>query len=246
MKLLSAALCALCACTGGATARLALDNQTTAAAPRSAVLGDGTALRLKLIAVYLTEDIDAVTQNNVGMTSMIWLNPECNDDISGCNVEGLASPPGGPRITSYFDLARPSAEVTADLHSQDTTIGVGTYRFARVEMCKAMPGETPTVPTLRWAGPGMTEQPFTSTDCTRNSLAFDPPLVLAEGDAVNVELGYDLAETIVTGAPAPSSQACSTHSIAGESRCFRACVDTSPTTRSCMDFPSFAPTATQL
>jgi hypothetical protein len=210
------------------------------------VLGDGTALRLKLIAVYLTEDIDPVMQDNIGTTSMIWLNPECDGDISGCNVDGLASPPGGPRITSYFDLARPSAEVTADLHAQDTIITAATYRYARIEMCKAMPGETPTIPTLRWAGPGMAEQAFTSTDCTRDSIAFDPPLALVEGDAVHVELGYDLAETIVTGAPAPASQPCSSASIAGESRCFRACADTSPTTRSCMDFPAFAPTATQI
>jgi hypothetical protein len=232
------------ACTGGATARLTLDNQTTSSSSRSGVLADGTSLRLKLLAVYLAADIDPVTMDNVGTTSMIWMNPECDGDISGCNVDGLVNP-AGPRVTSYFDLSRPSAEITADLHSQDTTIDPGTYRYARIELCKVMGGETqPTVPTLRWAGPGMTEQPFTSTDCTRNSLAFDPPLALAEGDAVGVELGYDLATSIVTGTPASSSTFCGSHAIDGDPRCFRACADTSPTTRSCMDFPSFQPTAT--
>src|ERR1041384_2340395 len=155
--LLLTVLAPLTAGMGSASARLALDNQTATARPHTAsLLADGTSLRLKLIAAYLSEDVDPTTQNNIGQTAMIWLNPECNDHISGCNVEGMTLPPG-PRITQYFDLARPSAEVTADLNAQDTPIEPATYRYARVEMCKSYGGQTqPTVPTPMWTGPGPT------------------------------------------------------------------------------------------
>src|SRR4029078_8080295 len=146
---LFALLAPLAACMGSASAKLALDNQTAGAPPQTAsVLADGTSLRLKLIAAYLAEDVDPTTQNNIGQTAMIWLNPERNDDISGCNVEGVTLPPG-PRGTQCFDLARPSAEVNADLNAQDAPIEPATYRYARVEMCKSYGWQTPTtVPTL--------------------------------------------------------------------------------------------------
>src|SRR6185436_15117013 len=113
---------AVSGCMGGASARLELDNRTAAPpAHAAALLADGTSLRVKLIAAYLAEDVDPVTQNNVGRTSMIWLNPECEDDIGGCNVAGIAQP-AGPRVTTYFDLARPTAEVNAELNSQDMPI----------------------------------------------------------------------------------------------------------------------------
>jgi hypothetical protein len=237
--------------------RLELANQTPAAAERSAgapggpdgVLADGTSLRLKLIAVYLAEDVDPVTQNNVGQTAMIWMNDECRGDISGCNVAGMALPPG-PRVAQYFDLARPTEEINAELNSQGQPLSPATFRYARVELCKSLGGQAQAdVPTLMWRGPGMTaEQPFTSGDCGRTSAPFDPPLVLADGDAAAVSLGYDLAAAVVAGAPAAAGQGCGS-SIAGHDdpgghpRCFRACVDLDPARRVCMDFPAFAPSA---
>jgi hypothetical protein len=237
MRIVCAVAAMSLAACAGATATLDLDNQTAAA--RSSVLADGTALRLKLVAVYLAEDVDPVTMDNVGRTAMIWLNPQCEDDIGACNVAGTSG--SGPRITDYFDLARPSAEISADLHAQQLPIDPGAYRYARVEMCKGTPGEgPPSVPTLMWRGPGMPdEQPFSSNDCGRTSQPFAAPLEVAAGDAVEVSLGYDLADAIVTGAP-------STCGIAGDPRCFRACADTAPGQRSCMDFPDFAPTAQKL
>jgi hypothetical protein len=231
---------ALTAC-GSATARLEMSNQTPTA--RSSVLADGTSLRLKIIAVYLAQDVDPMTMNNIGDAANIWLNPECNGDTEGCNVAGFANP-AGPRITKYFDLARSSTEVNADLESEDLPVDPGSYKYARVDLCKAVGGETEaTVPTMMWAGPGMaSELPFTSGDCGRTSLPFDPPLSLAAGDAVTVDLGYDLSKAIVSGAPAPSTQ----YELVGSDHFYRACEDTSDTSRVCMDFPDFAPTATKL
>lgn len=248
---------ALLGCMGSASARLELANQTTSTPVRSAdalagVLADGTSLRLKLIAAYIAEDVDPVTQNNLGRTAMIWLNAECEDDISGCNVAGIAMP-AGPRVTQYFDLSRATSEVNAELNSQDSPIEPGTYRYARVELCKSYPGDPPPqVPTLLWKGPGMAvEQAFASGDCGRTSLPFDPPLEIAAGDAVTVSLGYDLAAAIVAGAPHPSASHCS-FAIAGHNdpsgapHCFRTCVDTAADHRVCMDFPELSPSAARL
>lgn len=244
---------ALSGCMGSATARLELANQTAAPAARSAdgshVLADGTSLRLKIISVSLAPDVDPVTMDNIGESVNIWLNPECGGDNNGCNVAGFAQP-SGPRITQYFDLSRPTADVNAELNSQDAPITPGTYRYARVELCKAYGQMQADVPTLMWKGPGMAaEQPFTSGDCGRTSLPFDPPLDLAAGDAVTVSLGYDLAAAIVAGAPTSGthcSLAVEGHDDpGGEPHCFRTCVDTAADHRVCMDFPELAPGASR-
>ncbi len=221
-----------------ASVRLALDNQTSTRAPRAGLLADGTSLRLKMLAVYLAEDVDPVTQDNAGNVEMVWLNPQCGGDVSRCNIDGFAEP-AGPRVTSYFDLARPTAEVNAELSSQGAAVTPGSYQYVRVEMCKASGQTQPTAPTMMWSGPGMTtEQPFSSGDCGRTSLRFDPPLDLAAGDSVEVSLGYDLDKAIVSGAPAPGG-----FSIAGIDHTFRACVNVDAASRVCMDFPDFAPSA---
>lgn len=247
-----AGLLGLTACTSPAAAHLELTNQSSTASPRTQqVLPDGTSLRLKLLAVYLTEDVDPQTMNNVGATSMIWLAPECHEDVTGCNVSGMASPPG-PRVTQFFDLARPSEEINAELDSQEREVTPATYRYARVEMCKGT-GESisPSEPTMLWRGPGMTaDVPFSSNDCARTGIAFDPPLAVAPGDAVTVRLGYALEQAIVSGPPLPSPAPLSCtlgppDPAGGGVHCYRQCVDTE-TSRACMEFPEFSPTAVRL
>ena len=246
-----AAMVMLGACGGGASVKFQMSNDTSsarttagAAAAGATASGDDV-LKLKLIAAYLAEDVAPTTMDNVGATEMIWLNPQCQGDISNCNLSGFAQPAGGPRVTDYFDLARSNAEVNADLNSQAATIEPGSYRYARLEMCKAYPGDTqPTDPTLMWRGPGMTaEQPFTSGDCGRTSVAFDPPLVLATGDAVAVTLGYDLDTSIVAGAPAPGGYGIAGALYDGAPHYFRACEDVDADHRVCMDYPDFVPSA---
>ena len=240
MRNVVVAILATAACNG-ASARLSFVNNSLTTSGQG-VLADGTSLRLKIISVSLAPDVDPVTMNNIGTSANIWFDPECGDDNDNCNVDGFALPANGPRITRYFDLSRPTAEVDADLSSEDRPIDPGTYRYARLELCKALGGATEaTVPTMMWAGPSMAEQPFTSGDCGRTSLPFDPPLVIAAGDSVTVDLGYDLAQAIVTGAPAPGG-----FGIVGSTQQFRACADVSPTQRTCMSFPDFAPSATKL
>lgn len=233
----------------GATATFKLANQTPAARSTAGALADGTALRLKVVAAYLTEDVDPATSNNLGASAMIWLNPQCGGDIDSCNVDGMDLP-AGPRITDYFDLARSTDQVNAELNSQGAPVAPGTYRFARIELCKASGGQVqPTVPTLMWKGPDMAaEQPFTSGDCGRTSLAFDPPLVLAGGDAVEITLGYDLAQALVSGPPVANSPLAVVGATEadGHPHVFRACQDVDAGRRDCMDFPDFAPSAAKL
>jgi hypothetical protein len=231
----------------GASASLRLSNQTPAA--RSSVLANGTSLRLKMIAAYLTEDVDPVTMDNLSRSEMIWIDPQCGGDVAACNVDGFALPAGGPRITEYFDLARPTTEINADLSSENLPVAPGTYRYARVELCKAYGASEASVPTMMWAGADMTaEQPFTSGDCGRTSLAFDPPLVLGAGDAVAITLGYDLDRAVVSGTPAPGHPGAVVGSTDtdGSPHVFRACADVDATHRDCMDFPAFAPSASKL
>ena len=219
-------------CTGKADVRLRMENQTAA---NALVGGPDRTLAIRLIAVYLAEDVDPGTLNNIGKTQMIWLNPECNDDISGCGPAGAAG--SGPRVQEYFDFGIPTAEVNAALNSQGRAVEEGKYRYARVEFCKGTPAE----PNLLWSGPGMAaERPMTVGDCARTSQVFDPPLAVAAGEAVTVTLGYDLAQSIQTGAPAPGGYA-----LAGVEHWFRDCEDLLDGTRVCMDFPDFVPSATK-
>src|SRR5262249_7001613 len=147
----------------------------------------------------------------------------------------------------YFDLARPTAEVNAELNSQGASVSPGTYRYVRLELCKSRGSEIPTEPKLMWAGPGMaSEQPFYSGECVRNSQRFDPPLTLAVGDSVEVTLGYDLDAAIAAGHPVGSCLIAGHNDASGAPHCFRACVDVDPSSRVCMDFPDFAPSAAKL
>jgi hypothetical protein len=245
MRTLVVALsCSLAAC-GSAEVSLSMENLTGAApAGTAALVADGTSMRIKMLAVYLAQDVDPVTMNNVGSSAMIWLNPQCHD-AERCVVE-----PPGDVVTDFFDFARPTADVQADLDGQAQTVAPGTYRYVRVDFCKVLNGGTqPSVPTMMWKGPGMAaEQAFTSGDCGRTSQAFDPPLQLGAGDAIEVTLGYDLAQAVVSGAPATDSPHCSNaiegrHDADGSPHCFRACVDVDASTRDCMDFPDFTPSA---
>jgi hypothetical protein len=169
---------------------------------------------------------------------MVWLNPECHDDIERCMPTG--SPGSGPRIEGFFDFSPPTDVVNAALNAQGRDVEPGTYRYARVEFCKYT---MPTEPNLSWAGPGMTaERAMSVGDCGRTSQPFERPLELGDGDTVTVTLGYDLARSIVAGAPDPARGGMA---IAGEERWFRDCVDLDASTRVCMDVPEFVPSASR-
>jgi hypothetical protein len=190
-----------------------------------------TEFKMKLIAAYLTEDIDPVTQNNKGMTAMIYLNPDCGEDIMHCDISGGTAEDGAPMskvVTSFFDFAQTSATVNTALNSQERSIDVGTYRYARLEFCKY---NSENSENIQWAGgsSGGTIS-FKRNSCTVNSAAFDPPIEVKKGDAVTVTLAYDYSTAVKTGTDASGDNCTGT---AGSS------------TYTCFTMPTFTPSASK-
>src|SRR3569833_3334828 len=128
MRMTWSALFVLGACSG-ASVKFQMSNDTAVARTSDgAAATDGVVLKLKLIAAYLAEDVDPVTMNNVGATEMIWLNPQCQDDISGCNVSGFAEPACGPRVTGGGGRARAGAGGGAGRGARGATGAPGAGR----------------------------------------------------------------------------------------------------------------------
>lgn len=186
---------------GGSTVTLSFDHQSPEVLGfRSAVaLSDPTDFEMKLVAVYLSEDIDPVDFSNLGNTSFIYMNPECEEDISHCDVSGGTAEDGTPMdkvITKYFDLSLPSEEVNTAVAAQSREVQTGIYRYVRLEFCKYNEEEANNI---RW-GDGVNEVEEESVNhCTVNSQIMDPPMNIVAGDSVTVTLGYSLADAVQTG-----------------------------------------------
>jgi len=230
---------------GQASVKLEMANQSPASALQASLAGGGPGrtFKMKLLEVYLAEDVDPVTLDNIGQNAMIWVNPACAGDEDGCNISGI--PGSGPTVTSFFDFSLPTEQVNAALNSQGQSVPAGTYRYARIDFCKDGPPDG-SDPNLMWSGPTMTAESAASVgDCGRTSQAFDPPLVVKDGDSVTVTLAYDLSQSIQSGAP----ESAALFSLAGvvdadgSPHAFRFCEDTGPATRDCMDFPNLVPSA---
>ena len=156
-----------------------------------------TAFQMKLIAVYLTEDIDPDTGSNIGATALVYLNEECEDDISHCDISTGPAEDGTDMahiISTYFDFAQSSADVNAAINAQGNDIDVGTYKYARLEFCKYNAADSENI---KWNSTSVAaEQSFQRDQCTVNSAEFAEPIVLADGDTTTVTLGYDISETV--------------------------------------------------
>jgi hypothetical protein len=186
--------------SGSATAKLKFSNATPVAMHQMNLTSPGAdSFKMKLIAAYVAEDMDLVTQNNVGTTSMFYLNSECGDDISHCDtslsVHGGLSEDGSPwthAVTAPFDFSDVSSVNTA-LNAQGRSIEATTYKYIRLEFCKY----SPDTPNIFWtysadvAGEHSFAQP--SCNVTR---AIDPPLTLAPGETVTINLSYSMDGTL--------------------------------------------------
>ena len=162
-----------------------------------------TTFKMKLIAAYLTADIDPVTQNNVGMTSMFYLNPDCQEDISHCDISSGTAEDGQPMsqvVTHYFDFAQSSADVNAALNSQGRSIYAATYKYVRLEFCKYNSGNSDNI---IWAGSSSGgDINFRRNSCTVNSAQISPAITVADGDSVTVTVAYNYNNAISTGSDA--------------------------------------------
>ena len=158
-----------------------------------------TQFKMKLIAAYLTEDINPTTQNNMGMTSMFYLNPDCQDDIMHCDISGGTAEDGQPMskvVSNYFDFGLTSEAVNAALNAQSRSISPTTYKYVRLEFCKYNHENSQNI---IWGGHGVDSKSFQRNSCTVNSAVMDPPLQVADGDSVTVRIAYDYSQSISIG-----------------------------------------------
>jgi hypothetical protein len=184
-------------CQGGADVKIAFDNRASAlSAGQALTLGDGrtpTLFGIKMVAAYLVEDMDQ-NMDNVGEVGRIYVNPVCDEGLYNC---GIGPGAGANRVTEYFDLALPTEEVNARLNAQSHVIKAGTYRVLRLEMTGPEKVPEMDVPNMRYGMAG--ETPSEVRRNNNYTVRIDPPLVLAEGDAVTMSLGYDLRDSYFGG-----------------------------------------------
>jgi hypothetical protein len=181
---------------------------------------------MKLASVYLAEDVDPTTQDNVGQVADLWVSPRCTS-ADDCD---------------FFNFARATGAVNADLNSQSLEVQLGTYRYARLEFCYH--GERPTQPNVSWQGADLSSpHGFIGGGCGVTSKEFNPPLVLVPGDDVSVELGYDLADSTSVG-PAENPGQNALTAPDGHGVGFDDCaVNDAMTQKDCFRIPGFVPTA---
>ncbi len=231
-----------CGSGTGASVKLELKNTTGAGAVHAASVG-GLGIKnivpilgparfaMRLGQVYLAEDVDPATMDNSGNTARIWASPNCPT----------------PSTCDYFDFARGTAAVNADLNSQALDVQPGTYRYVRLEFCIGGP---PAQGNVSWqAGAMASAREFSFGECGVTSTKFDPPLQIVKGDSVSVALAYDLASISASG-PLGSGGAMPGSNVLvddqGHWRPFIDCADDATTaTKTCIDVPGFAPSATK-
>ena len=195
----------------------------------AATVSTPTEFKMKLIAAYLSSDIDPKTGNNIGEDAMVYINPECQNDLTHCDVSGGTAVDGKPYskvVNTEFDFGGTSDQVNAALNAQGLAIPTGQYKYVRLEFCKINEEKAHNV---TWQG-GMnnTETSFTSSACNVNSVVLDPPLSIAKGEAATIHLTYDYSSAISVGADARGDN----------------CVGSGDTT-TCFTVPTFVPSASK-
>jgi hypothetical protein len=193
----------------------------------AAVPSTPTIFQMKLIAAYLSQDVDPVTQNNVGPTPMIYLNPACQEDIEHCDISAGTGPDGRPIthiVENYFDFALPSDEVNAALSAQARPVATGSYKYVRVEFCKY---NRDNANNVKWGTADTGPIEFWAGGCVV-TVQLPGPVTIDGGDTVTITLAYDLAGTVQTGDSA-----------------FGVSCTGSGSTRTCFTVPTFMPSATK-
>jgi hypothetical protein len=173
---------------------------------------------MKVAAIYIVEDVDPGTQDNVGQVGLAYLHPDCNEDIDGC---------GPLTISSYFDLTQSTAEVNAQINAQERSVPLGTYRYARMELCQGTPAQD-----VRFQGGAMSAPvEYAYAGCAVTSPAFATPMILDATDSALVTLSYDVANIY---APAIAE------ALPGQTYCAGA------GNTDCLTLPEFVPSASPL
>lgn len=147
---------------------------------------------VKLIDVRIMQELDSTKHP----APVIWYNSECGTssttetEVDGKTYEYTQSPGCDiDKITNYFDFARPTEEVNAELNSQPNKVYPETYKFVSMAWCESA---SPT-DNVRFQADGMSE-PLAggSGGCGTISAEAVPPLEIGEGDTVTISLDYSI------------------------------------------------------
>jgi hypothetical protein len=165
---------------------------------RSLAAYQATSWALKIISIYLVEDVSGDGWTNVGPTSYIWINPACGIETRSSGEITMANESNcnPSAINTYFELARSSAEVNADLSSQNIPVAAKTYRYVHMDLCDNRNGSESNIKIASTTGGLPTPIPLRTGNCVVLS-KIDPPLTVKDGDNVKLSLGYDLSKAIV-------------------------------------------------
>jgi hypothetical protein len=201
-------------CDNRAVVKVELTNASTASAQ-----GAPATFALRLNRIYLSEDL-TVAQEDAGSVSVVWENRECA--AGAC---------------AYFDLTKTSSEINRSLGAEPQLTRPGTYRYVRLEICN--PGvaaaniewKTSTMPAPREVTHGW---------CAVTSRAFDPPLTLDAGEAITIDLSYDLS-TVTSPMPVATLTA-----TADARRSFIDCDASAAPQATCLKMPALVPSVKKL
>lgn len=182
---------------GDGTAKLAFEQSNA-----SALTYAPDTFKMKLIAAYLSEDIDSGLHNNIGATSMFYVNPTCADDLMHCDISGGAAEDGKPitnLVNDFFDFS-PGVDVNAALNAHSSPVTAASYKYVRLEFCKY---NHENLPNVQWGGTfggaTVTGAEYVKNNCVTDSVEMVPPLAIAAGDTAVVTLSYSLADSVNTG-----------------------------------------------
>ncbi len=162
---------------------------------------------VKLLGVRLTQDKDG--NDPVGVSPVIWANSACKTQTRETTVDeddgevqyGYTSYDGDctdAMVSTYFELARSSAAINAELNAQALVVMPGTYKYVTLDFCQ----NGPTTNNVSFVAPGMSSAAQIQIGtCGTNSVEANPPIVIGEGEAVVVSLTYSLEDIVYDYGP---------------------------------------------
>lgn len=178
---------------------------------------------LKMLSVYVSPDSEGAKTAPGGL---IWSNPACPTHTSNTEVGtgddqktyeyDVQDDCTDDAVSSYFDFARTSTAVNADLNSQDRKIPPGTYNYVQMAFCIGSAKSK----NLQFKADGMTDNYSMSINkCGVVSDKLSDPIVLGEGESVDVSVTYDLSQILYQSGSYKDSSYCYISSDGSDVRC---------------------------
>lgn len=157
-----------------------------------------TTYGMKIVQIYLNEDVAEDGWSNKGTNAYIWINPACETQTEEDGSIKIAN--NGQcdtkKITTYFNLARPTAQVNADLNAQQIPVPAQTYRYIRMELCDQKNSDN-NVQVASTSGGLTTPAELRTSGCVIAPAKINPPLEVSDGGSVTISLAYDLSKALV-------------------------------------------------